>query len=168
MLKWLFVLSLGLISFGARGESASYQNTPYAAQKVVFEFYFEHPEKINTALYWVRSLMIPLTSSPYNHPPDNLGIKVIIHGTEIVSLARKNYEKYRDAVERMRYYASLGVEFKVCGMAAEEYEYQAKDFYEFVQIVPSAIAELVHWQSKGFSLITPHVYYKQFEIKDIR
>ena len=29
--------------------------TPYQAQKVLFDFYFDEPEKINSALYWIRS-----------------------------------------------------------------------------------------------------------------
>ena len=100
--------------------------------------------------------------------PEFLDIKVVIHGTEIVTVARKNYGKYRDAVERMRYYASLGVEFKVCGMAAEDYDYAIGDFYEFIDVVPSAITELAHWQLQGHALITPMVTEKKFSIEEIR
>ncbi|MGB5604886.1 MAG: hypothetical protein WBN51_00085, partial [Gammaproteobacteria bacterium] len=88
--------------------------TPYSEQKVVFDFYFDNPDKINSALYWLRSLMNPLLEDPYGLAPEFLDIKVVIHGTEIVTVARRNYAKYKDAVERMRYYASLGVKFKVC------------------------------------------------------
>lgn len=38
--------------------------TPYAPARVVFEFYLDHPQKIGSALYWVRSLMNPLLESP--------------------------------------------------------------------------------------------------------
>jgi intracellular sulfur oxidation DsrE/DsrF family protein len=142
--------------------------TPYTEQKVVFDFYFDNPEKINAALYWIRSLMNPLMDSPYDIPPELLDIKVVIHGTEIVALARKNEEKYHDAVERMRYYASLGVQFKVCGIAAQDYGYKADDFYDFVEVVPSAITELAHWQLQGYALITPQVMEKRFTIEEIR
>jgi intracellular sulfur oxidation DsrE/DsrF family protein len=142
--------------------------TPYTGQKVVFDFYFDNPEKINSALYWIRSLMNPLLDSPYDMAPEQLDIKVVIHGTEIVALARKNEEKYRDAVERMRYYASLGVEFKVCGLAAQDYGYQADAFHEFVEVVPSAITELAHWQLQGYALITPVVMEKHYSIEEIR
>jgi intracellular sulfur oxidation DsrE/DsrF family protein len=83
-------------------------------------------------------------------------------------VARKNYEKYRDAVERMRYYASLGVEFKVCGLAAQDYGYASEAFYGFVDVVPSAITELAHWQLQGHALITPQVMLKKHAIEDIR
>ena len=142
--------------------------TPYTEQKVVFDFYFDEPDKINTALFWIRSLINPLMDEPYGLAPEFLDIKVIIHGTEIVTLARKNYARYEDAVERMRYYAALGVEFKVCGLAAHDYHYATDDFYEFVDVVPSAITELAHWQLAGYALVTPQVLEKKHAIEDIR
>lgn len=142
--------------------------TPYGEQRVVFDFYFDDPEKINSALYWIRSLINPLMEAPYDMAPELLDIKVVIHGTEIVTVARKNYERYRDAVERMRYYASLGVEFKVCGLAAQDYHYKTDDFYEFIDVVPSAITELAHWQLEGYALITPSIKEKKFSLEEIR
>lgn len=142
--------------------------TPYTEQKVVYDFYFDEPDKINSALFWIRSLINPLLEEPYGMAPEFLDIKVVVHGTEIVALARNNYNRYLDAVERMRYYASLGVQFKVCGLAAGDYDYAATDFYEFVEVVPSAITELAHWQLQGFALITPNVMEKKHAIEDIR
>jgi intracellular sulfur oxidation DsrE/DsrF family protein len=112
--------------------------------------------------------MGPLMEEPYGYAPEFLNIKVVIHGTEIVALAKKNYEKYKDAVERMRYYAALGVEFKVCGLAAKDYGYVQQDFQEFVHIVPSAITELAHWQLEGYAVIQPQIMSKKFSIEEIR
>jgi intracellular sulfur oxidation DsrE/DsrF family protein len=142
--------------------------TPYGEQKVVYDFYFDDPEKINSALFWIRSLINPLMAEPYGIAPEFLDIKVVIHGTEIVTVARKNYEQYQDAVERMRYYSSLGVEFKVCGLAAHDFGYAIDDFYEFVEVVPSAITELAHWQLQGYALLTPVVMEKRYTIDEIR
>ena len=119
-------------------------------------------------MYWIRSLMNPLMDDPYNQAPEFIDIVVVIHGTEIVTVAQKNYEKYRDAVERMRYYADLGVKFKVCGLAAEDYGYSVKDFYDFIDVVPSAITELSHWQQLGYALIIPTVKDKKFTVEEIR
>lgn len=154
---------------GAASEQhAQFEATPYTEQKVVFDFYLDDPDKIHAALYWIRSLMNPLMDEPYGIAPEFLDLKIIIHGTEIVTLARKNYDKYQDAVERMRYYAQLGVQFKVCGLAAVDYGYQVEDFYDFVQVVPSAITELAHWQLQGYALITPQVMLKTRSIEEIR
>lgn len=147
---------------------SKFEQTPYTEQKVVFDFYFDDPAKINSALFWIRSQMNPLMETPYDMAPEFLDIKVIIHGTEIVTVARKNYEKYRDAVERMRYYAALGVEFRVCGLAAQDYGYEFDDFYDFVRVVPSAITDLAHWQLEGHALITPLVMEKKYAIEEIR
>jgi len=162
------IFLLFVFSFTCFADGATRVQTPYAEQKVVYDFYFDEPEKINSALYWIRSLIIPLGEEPYNHAPEFMDIVVIIHGTEIVTVAKKNYEKYRDAVERMRYYAALGVKFRVCGLAAADYGYSDKDFHEFIEVAPSAITELTHWQQQGYSLITPVIMDKKYSIEDIR
>ena len=112
--------------------------------------------------------MTPLLDEANVMAPEFMNIKVVIHGTEIVTVASKNYEKYQDAVERMRYYTSLGVEFKVCGLAAHDYGYHPDDFHEFIDVVPSAINELAHWQLEGYALITPTVMEKKYTIEEIR
>ena len=140
----------------------------YDSPKVVYDFYFDDPAKIDSALYWIRALVNPLMDAPYDQSLDFMEIKVVIHGTEIVALAKTNYEKYRNAVERMRYYAEFGVEFRVCGLAAEDYGYRPQDFQGFVKVVPSALTDLAHWQQKGYALIRPIVVEKKYSIEEIR
>jgi intracellular sulfur oxidation DsrE/DsrF family protein len=142
--------------------------TPYAPAKVMFEFYLDDPQKIGSALYWIRSLMNSLQEAPYNYSPEELKIVVVIHGTEIVTVATKNEATYQEAVDRMRYYASLGVSFKVCGQAAEDFGYSVKDFQDFVEVVPNGITELAHWQQQGYALIIPHVLNKKIDTESIR
>lgn len=161
----LFLLFFSHISLADKAELIQ---TPYLEPKVAFEFYFDEPEKINSALYWLRSYINPLTDAPYNYSPEFMDIKVIIHGTEIVTLAKKNYSKYKTAVDRMKYYSMLGVEFRVCGLAAEDFGYQTKDFQDFVKIVPSAIIEIGHWQQQGYALIKPTIMDKKFSVEEIR
>ncbi len=167
-MRFLIVMLLFVLPFMCFAESATRVQTPYAEQKALYDFYFDEPLKINSALYWIRSLMNPLGDDPYNYAPESMDIVVVIHGTEIVTVAQHNYEKYKEAVERMRYYAELGVKFKVCGLAAADYGYIDKDFYEFIEVVPSAIVELSHWQQQGYSLITPVVMDKKYSIEEIR
>lgn len=168
-LTWFSIYAILLLPVAqAEDEVSKIVQTPYSEQKVVYDFYFDDPQKINSALFWIRSLINPLMEEPYGHAPEFLDIKVVIHGTEIVTAARKNYEQYKDAVERMRYYSSLGVEFKVCGLAAHDFGYLATDFYDFIDVVPSAITELAHWQLEGHALITPVVMEKKLSIEEIR
>jgi intracellular sulfur oxidation DsrE/DsrF family protein len=148
---------------------ATYEETPYKdEQKVVFDFFLDDPAKTSSALFWLRSYMNPLMDAPYGYPPELMDIKVIIHGTEIVTVAKKNYEKYRNIVERMKYYEALGVEFRVCELAADDYGYTAKDFHDFIVMAPSAIVELGHWQQEGYALIRPIVYTRSRSIEEIR
>jgi intracellular sulfur oxidation DsrE/DsrF family protein len=165
------LLLIAMLCSGANAwasDTARFVETPYTPQNVVFDFYYSHPEHINSALYWIRSLLNPLTASPYDFMPEQNNIKVVVHGTEIVALAKKNYRKYEDAVNRMRYYAELGVEFKVCALAAEDFGYELEDFQEFVQVVPSAMTELVHWQMQGYAMLRPPILDKQFSLDEIR
>lgn len=150
-------------------DGAQTVNTPYSSdQKVLFEFFLDEPEKIHSALYWLRSYMNTLVDEPYAVAPEFMNVIVLIHGTEIVTLAKKNYPKYKSAVQRMRYYEQLGVEFRVCGDAADDYGYRAEDFHPFVKIIPSAIVELAHWQTQGYAIIRPLVFEKKFAIEEIR
>lgn len=142
--------------------------TPYQPPKALFEFYLDNPQKIGSALYWVRSLMNPLTDAPYSYPPEDFSVVVVLHGTEIVTVATKNEAKYQEAIDRMRYYADLGVKFKVCGQAAEDYGYALKDFQPFVEVVPNAITELAHWQQQGYALIVPQIMDKKIDLESIR
>jgi len=149
--------------YGARIVYPNYQ-TP----KTVFEFYFDHPQKLAAALFWIQGLYKIMDLSPYDMPPDDLKTVVVLHGTEVVALAKKNYSKYADEVERMRYYSELGVEFKVCILSAEQFGYHPDDFPEFIDLVPSAVTELVHWQLQGYALITPHILEKNFTLDELQ
>lgn len=166
LMRTLPVLIAGFVLCNTARAEATFVQTPYAPPKVVFDFYLDDPAKMGAALYWIRALAIPLSTPPYEFNPET--IKVVIHGTELVTVAKKNEEKYKEAVERMRYYADLGVEFKVCLLAMGDYGYSLKDMQDFVQAVPSAPAELVHWQHEGYAVLTPQIMDKKFSIESIR
>ena len=142
--------------------------TPYQNPKALIDIYLDDPAKLGSALYWLRGLVNPLTEAPYSMFAEDMSIVVLMHGTEIVTLARKNEERYQEVVQRMRYYAGMGVKFKVCGLALQDFQYTANDLYDFVEVTPSALTELMHWQNQGYALITPQVHDKKFSIEQIR
>ena len=147
---------------------ASFVQTPYKNPKALVDIYLDDPRKLGSALNWVRGVMNPLTAAPYSMAPDDIPVIVLMHGTEIVTLARKNEERWREVVQRMRYYAEMGVKFKVCGLSIGDYGYTAADLYDFVEVTPSALTELVHWQNQGYALVPAVVNDKKFSIEDIR
>jgi intracellular sulfur oxidation DsrE/DsrF family protein len=155
------------ISNGASA-SARIVHPPYGEPKALFEFYLDDPAKLSSALYWVRSYMNPLMEAPYDLAPELLNVVIVIHGTEIVALAKHNYDKYRQEVERLRYYAELGVKVRACSLAAADFGYRPGDLHDFVELAPSAMTEIVYWQQQGYGLIKPEVLDKKFSIEEIR
>ena len=147
---------------------ATFVQTPYKNPKVLFDFYLDNPAKMGAALYWLRSFVNPLTEAPYSFFNDDMSVIVLLHGTELVTVAKKNEAKYEEVVQRMRYYAGQGVKFKVCGLALKDYGYTLTDMQPFIEVTPSAMTELVHWQKQGYGLITPLVTDKRFSIEEIR
>ncbi len=162
----LLMLCLGLACIAPAQAGATRVNTPYDSPKVVFDMYLDDPAKLNSALSWLRSMSSALSKSPYQFDPTT--IKIVVHGAEIVTLVKKNEDKYPVAVEKMKQLADQGVEFKVCAYTSDIYGYRDEEFHDFVEIVPSAIAEVAYWQSKGYALIVPQVAESRRSIEEIR
>lgn len=168
MIKLLMLgIVCGICSFSVQADSKRVY-TPYKEQKVIFDFYFDEPEKIASALFWIRSWLDPLMKPPYTQAPEFQNVVVMVHGTELVTLAKKNEKRYQDIVDRIRYYNEFGFKFKVCALAAGDFDYKVSDFQDFVEVVPSAMTELVHWQQQGYGLITPTIYSKKFSNDEIK
>ena len=53
-----------LVVNSAQAQGRTWAETPYQEQKVLFDFYFDEPEKINSALYWIRAQINPLIDDP--------------------------------------------------------------------------------------------------------
>jgi intracellular sulfur oxidation DsrE/DsrF family protein len=168
---WIHLIVAGYCAAWLAGPAkaqARLVQTPYASPKAVFDIYLDHPAKMGSALYWLRSFINPLTEAPYSLFNDDMHVVVVMHGTELVTVARKNEAQYEEVVQRMRYYADQGVKFKVCGLALKDFGYTLADMQDFIEVTPSAITELVHWQNQGYGLITPVVTEKKLNIEAIR
>lgn len=160
--------AMPLLTPGSAHAQASFVQTPYKNPKAMFDIYLDNPAKMGAALYWLRSFVNPLLEAPYSFFNDDMSVIVVLHGTELVTVAKKNEAKYEEVVQRMRYYAEHGVKFKVCGLALKDFGYTLSDMQPFIEVTPSAMTELVHWQNQGYALITPVVTDKRLNIEDIR
>jgi len=165
-MKSLTVALLFILFAGPALAGATRVHTPYEPPKVVFDVYLDDPAKLNSALGWLTSMSSALSKPPYQFDPTT--IKVVVHGAEIVTLVKKNEDKYPVAVEKMQRLADQGVEFKVCAYTSDIYGYRDDEFQDFVEIVPSAMAEVAYWQSKGYALIMPQVEESRRAIDEIR
>lgn len=168
VLKALLMGSSVLIVPCASHAQAEVVQTPYKHPKALFDIYLDHPAKMGAALYWLRSFVNPLLEAPYSFFNEDMSVVVVMHGTELVTVAKKNEAKYEEVVQRMRFYADHGVKFRVCGLALRDFGYTPTDLQPFVEVAPSAMTELVHWQNQGYGLITPQVTDKRLSIEDIR
>lgn len=162
------LLALGQAVSTPLHAQAKVVQTPYQNPRALFDIYLDHPDKMGAALYWLRSFVNPLTEAPYSLFAEDMSVIVVLHGTELVTLARKNEARYEEVVQRMRYYAQQGVKFKVCGLALKDFGYTPADLQPFVEVTPSAMTELVHWQNRGYGLITPLVTDKKLSVESIR
>jgi len=162
------IFCLPLVWIDQAAAQAKYVSPPHEDPKAVFEFYLDDPAKLGSALYWVRSYMNPLMDAPYNLAPEFMDTVIVLHGTEIVALAKKNYARYEQEVERLRYYATLGVKVRVCSLAMQDFGYTAADLPDFVELAPSAMTDLVYWQQQGYGLIKPEIMEKRFSVEEIR
>lgn len=150
------------------GAQAKVVQTPYKHPKALIDVYLDDPAKLGAALNWVRGVMNPLTEAPYSMAPEDIPVIVLMHGAEIVTLARKNEARYHEVVQRMRYYAEMGVKIKICGLSMKDYGYTPADLYDFVEVTPSALTELMYWQNQGYALIPATVIDKKYSIEQIR
>lgn len=167
-LTGMLVALLGSLPAATALAQAKVVQTPYRQPKALIDVYLDDPAKLASALNWVRGVMNPLTEAPYSMAPEDIPVIVLLHGAEIVALARKNEARYHDVVQRMRYYADLGVKFRICGLAMKDYDYTPADLQDFVEVVPSALTELMYWQNQGYALIPATVMDKKYSIEQIR
>lgn len=168
LLTGMLVALLGSLPAAPALAQAKVVQTPYRQPKALIDVYLDDPAKLASALNWVRGVMNPLTEAPYSMAPEDIPVIVLLHGAEIVALARKNEARYHDVVQRMRYYADLGVKFRICGLAMKDYDYTPADLQDFVEVVPSALTELMYWQNQGYALIPATVMDKKYSIEQIR
>ncbi len=158
-MKRVFILFLFLVSLSLSSEHGKFVQTEYSRPfKAVVELFLESPEALGPALGWISNIVYVLSNPPYNYSSEDIDIVVVSHGRELPVFAMENRERYKEIVERVESLSMYGVKFMVCNMAARQlYGYTEKDFYPFVTLVPSALTEIIHWQQRGYGLLTPRI-----------
>ena len=119
--------------------------------KVVWDFNFTDPKAVGIVFNYVSALL-SATSEFGPREIDPIKVVVVSHGPELVVFARKNYEKYKDIVDRAASFAQQGVKFEICRNAVRFLGFKPDDLYGFVTVVPPAPYALAYWQTKGYTL----------------
>lgn len=119
--------------------------------KAVWDFNFADPKAVGIVFNNLAALM-KATAEFGPHSIEPLKIVVVSHGPEIVVFAKKNYEKYKEIVDRAASFAKQGVRFEICRNAASSEGFTADDLYGFTTVVPAGPYALAYWQAKGYTL----------------
>ena len=119
--------------------------------KIVWDFNFVDPKAVGIVFNNVGAFMRAV--SQYGpHEIDPFKIVIVSHGPELVIFAKKNYNKYKDLVDRAANFAKQGIRFEICGVAANFQGFAAEDLHGFVTVVPAGPYALAYWQTKGYTL----------------
>ena len=159
---WLFVLAASGFSLPAAAQTfdTPYGTAKFAAYadigeikqlKVVWDFNFTDPKAVGIVFNYVNALLTA-TSEFGPHEIDPIKVVIVSHGPELVVFAKKNYEKYKDIVDRAASFAKQGVRFEICRNAVSFLGFTAEDLHGFVTVVPPAPYALAYWQAKGYTL----------------
>jgi intracellular sulfur oxidation DsrE/DsrF family protein len=119
--------------------------------KVVWDYNFVDPKAVGVVFNNLNALL-RATSEFGPKEIDPIHVVIVSHGPELVVFAKKNYEKYKDIVDRAASFAKQGVKFEICRNAATAQGFVPEDLYGFVTVVPAGPYALAYWQSKGYTL----------------
>jgi intracellular sulfur oxidation DsrE/DsrF family protein len=85
----------------------------------------------------------------YGADPFDASIVLVLHGDEIPFFAIKNYDKYRELMERAKSLTLAGpIEFRMCRVAARMHGFEPEDIHGFVKLVPMADGEIISLQQE--------------------
>ena len=152
MLRFISVLAFCLmfaVAAQAGPEDPSkFNDTPYAAQKALYDFNFAKPGQGKSALGYIRNHLRALKE--FGDTPDS-HIVIVAHGNELHAFSRHNREAYPEVYEALKDLTDQGVSIFVCRNAARGRGYDSGDFYDVITVVPAAVSEIANWQNQGYS-----------------
>jgi intracellular sulfur oxidation DsrE/DsrF family protein len=119
--------------------------------RAVWDFNFVDPKAVGFVFNYVNAF-IRAVSEHGPHEIDAHKVVIVSHGPEVVVFARKNYEKYKEIVDRAASLTKQGVRIEICGLAARFQGFAPEDLHGFVNVVPAAPYALAYWQAKGYTL----------------
>ncbi|MDE2577709.1 MAG: DsrE family protein [Hyphomicrobiales bacterium] len=119
--------------------------------KMVWDFNFADPKAVNGVFNNLAALL-KATAEFGPHSLEPIKVVIVSHGPEVVVFAKKNYEKYKEIVDRAASYATQGVRFEICRNAAAAQGFAPADLYGFTTVVPAGPYALAYWQAKGYAL----------------
>ncbi len=147
-LAWLFLvpaLFTGNLSADDKPwGSASVIDTEYKPQKVVYDVSVDSVKKLNSVLDRASYLSKITGADPFDS-----SIVLVLHGSEINFFAIKNFEKYKELMQRAQSLVEGEVlKIRMCRIAAQGHGYETEDIQGFVEMIPMGDAEIIRLQNE--------------------
>jgi intracellular sulfur oxidation DsrE/DsrF family protein len=101
---------------------------------------------------WVAPMLESLTSQLRQKFPE-IEIALVSHGGEMFDLAERENRHNQPEIKQLASISDSGVDIHVCGNFASYQQLGDDDFLKFVDVAPSAPAQLNDYQNLGFELI---------------
>ena len=83
----------------------------------------------------------------------NIQLSVVTHGTEEFALLKENKTRFKSSHQKVQSLVSSDVPVHVCGTHASWYDFNNKDFPDYVDVVVAGPAKIREYQRKGYTLI---------------
>jgi len=116
----------------------------YKPMKVVYDVSVDTVKKVESVLDRASYL-----SNITGNDPFDSSIVLVLHGQELSYFAIKNYEKYKNLVDRAQSLTvGTTIRIKMCRIAAASQGFQPEDIHGFIELVPMGDAEIVRLQTE--------------------
>jgi len=145
---WLFLLAFlttgNIAAAEAPWGSSKVIDTQYKPQKVVYDVAVNSVEKVTSVLDRASYLSKITGADPFDS-----SIILVLHGSEIDYFAIKNYQKYKDLMQRAQSLVESEVlKIRMCRIAAQGHGYEPEDIHGFIEMVPMGDAEIIRLQNE--------------------
>ena len=140
-----------LLSGAARAgpnDPSTFDPTPYAAQKAMYDFNFAKPNDVVPAFGYVLN---HLEAIERFGDAKNSHLVIVAHGNELHALSRLNRAAFPDMYGRLKALKDAGVTIHICSNAARSRGYKPEDFYDVTTVVPAAVIDIAKWQNQSYS-----------------
>lgn len=158
----LAVMVIAVFSFQLRAEETApskFRDAPYTAHRVVYDFNYQTPIDGVRALGYIRNHLKALEE--FGDVAKDSHIVVVMHGYEVHAMAREQWDHFPDIYDQLKELTDKGVSFFVCRNSARGKGYDVDDFYDLITVIPAGMAEIGHWQMKGYGYINPQLHQRK-------
>ena len=138
---------------------SKFRDTPYTPHRVVYDFNYQTPKDGVRALGYIRNHLKALEE--FGDAAKDSHMVVVMHGYEVHAMARAQWDHFPDVYAQLKALTEKGVSFYVCRNSARGKGYDVDDFYDLITVIPAGMAEIGHWQTKGYGYINPQLHKRK-------